>query len=582
MRLSDGLLNEGFLTKAQKDAVDHPGDMLLVACPGGGKTRTGGARVAQLAGEGRSVAACSYTNVGVHEVHGVLARDLGVALGPRHFAGTLHGFLLKYVFYPFAHLVVGCASRPRLADDDSSIWDDIVYGGDHRRRLSVSKLRFRPDGSFYAKDTPLGMSKEEAANGEIVQVQSKKHRMAAAGYASFDDSMYWALRVLADHADVRRAVAQRFDEIIVDEAQDTSELQLACLEQICAGGLESLVLIGDIEQSIYSFQGASPEGCLGLANARGLERVELTENHRSSQLICNVAAAFCDRAPDRAVGETRDCPWEPRLLVYAPDDPAGAVGAFRDHLESLNLDPADAAVVARNRDFIDELNGDTAPVDIGRLPKAVGRACAAIRGHGTPTRRSIEALEKALLRVSYDTEDLSDLDPSDKWELRQSVMRMVVELPDLNMDLRHWIRESCKVLQNHGAALADGEPKKQASHVFKSSAQQEGHTALDAFTPRGKLLTAQTIHDVKGTSRDAVLVVLPPVRRGSKHAHQATLWQQAILGEIDAHDAEERRIAFVALSRARRYCVVAIPRNLPANEVDALEAAGFSSSPLAC
>lgn len=576
--MADPLREPGYFTEHQLRAVAHPGDMLLVACPGSGKTRTGGGRIARLAEEGQRVAACSYTNVGVEQIRSVLSGDLGVALGPEHFVGTLHRFLLTYVFFPFGHLVMGCSAAPKLAADESALWPDVVYGGDHRKRLRVSKLRLRPDDSLVAKDAPLGMSREAAAAAEAAQVMRLKSEKARQSFATFDDSMYWALKVLVDHPFVREAVAGRFDELIVDEAQDTSELQLACLDQLCTAGLKSLVLIGDIQQSIYSFQGASPEGCMSLAEAKCLEEVELTENHRSSQLICDVAAKFCDRAPDVAVGQARDCPWPPRLLQYEADRPSDAVKSFTDELMALGIDAADTAVLTRGNDFKDLINGHTDPVDIRPLPKAVGRACAALRGHSVPTRRLIEGVEAALLRVGFDA-DLAVLDAGDRWELRKAAMAFITELPDLENDLRQWIRDSCRVLHEHATVLAGGSISKRASDVFKSSADQEGLVAREAFAPSPNSLLAQTIHDVKGDSRDAVLVVIPPARGRAGRKAQASLWHEAVTGqETTNEEAEERRVGFVALTRARRFCAVAVPSSLPDEMLDALTAAGFSET----
>ena len=78
--------------------------------------------------------------------------------------------------------------------------------------------------------------------------------------------MWIALQVLTKFPVLAEAVASRFDELLLDEAQDTSELQLACLELIQkTGRMTSMVLIGDLEQSIYSFQGASAERSAALA-----------------------------------------------------------------------------------------------------------------------------------------------------------------------------------------------------------------------------------------------------------------------------------------------------------------------------
>lgn len=67
------------------------------------------------------------------------------------------------------------------------------------------------------------------------------------------------------------------------------------------------------------------------------------------------------------------------------------------------------------------------------------------------------------------------------------------------------------------------------------------------------------MHDIKGEDRDAVMVVIDRPR-SKRHGAQAELWGSALAGEeIDAKDAEEKRIAFVALTRAKRICVVALP-----------------------
>ena len=135
--------------------------------------------------------------------------------------------------------------------------------------------------------------------------------------------MFWSLQVLRRFPAVAAAVAGRFDEILVDEAQDTSELQLACLAELCTTDrLRSLVLVGDLEQSIYSFQGASPQALADLVGQRNLTPMSLVENHRSSQHLCDAAVHFCSRhEPDRAVGEYADHSDRPEILFYDRRNP---------------------------------------------------------------------------------------------------------------------------------------------------------------------------------------------------------------------------------------------------------------------
>ena len=579
--MTDPLREPGFLTEHQVRAVNAEGDIFLVACPGSGKTRAGGVRFARLTDKGHRVAATSYTNVGVSQIREVVSGRFRMAVAPPNFIGTLHQFLLRYVFYPFGHLVMGCTSGPRLIADERG-WNDVVFGGNHRIRAPLSRFHFRPDGTLcFRGELPKGVSsREEAAESEQRQALRMKRGYAASGYASLDDSMYWSLEALRHHPAVARAVAARFEELQVDEAQDTSELQLACLHELChADALGSLVLIGDIEQSIFSFQGASPAGCRALADARGLQTIELAENHRSSQRISDVAVHFCAReVPDRAVGPTAGCPWAPELILYEPDRPEDALDRFRERLRELDIDESAAAVLARAHALVDELNGQQPPVKCEPRPLSIGRAAAAMRGAGTLSRSQVDAVDKVIAYTAWDAADLTDLELSERYAVRRASMGVLRSTPALDGDLRDWIRSAAAVLTAEVAELTD-KPAHKPGQVLRSSADQEGVIAADAFAPVPQTLRAQTVHELKGESRDAVMVVADRLRSRTR-GPQGALWGRPILGEpVPPEDAEELRIVFVALTRAQRYCALALPADTGAAIIDGFQAAGFALAP---
>ena len=190
------------LTGQQRSVVGADGDFLLVACPGSGKTRAGAARVGALAADGKRVAICSYTNVGADRIAAVIG-ETRIVLGPEHFVGTLHGFLLRYVVYPFGGLV-GAQQGPSIVSASSR---SIAYMGDNRRRLDVDAFRMRPDGSLTLKVRPQYLA--TVPHAEIVaavesEVRRHKREMLRAGYVSFDDAMFVALSILRRAPKLRR------------------------------------------------------------------------------------------------------------------------------------------------------------------------------------------------------------------------------------------------------------------------------------------------------------------------------------------------------------------------------------------
>lgn len=562
------------LTDQQQAVCDAPGDFLLLACPGSGKTRSAAARVGQLADRGQRVAICSYTNVGADRIASVIA-EMGIGLDARHFHGTLHRFLLQYVVYPFA-AVGGLDGRVRLIESSGR---SVPYAGNQQRRVDVDVFRWRPDGSLKLKQRPVHLATVPEADliADVgAMVRRNKAQLLREGKVTFDDAIYVALQILRRDATLARAVAGRFDELLVDEAQDTSELQLACVDALKATGeLRSLVLVGDLEQSIFEFQGASAAGCRQVASDHGLAEIQLTQNHRCSQRICNVAVHFCERTqPDEAVGPHAACTIEPTVVLYPPNTPSEAIRIFRERLALHDADPAAGAVLARSNALVDELNGDQSPVPIGDRPARIGVAVAALR-HSTLTKRQLEAVERIVAFTAWDDDALERLDPQAREDLRAAAIHLLDNAPPLDQDLREWIRATAKTLSDATGRLVHT-PAHAPGRVLASKAEQSGTVAKDAFVQPPRTLAAQTVHDIKGEDRDSVLVVLDRPR-SKRRDDQATLWSSALAGEQLAEDqAEEKRIAFVALTRAVRICVVALPDDASGRAAaDAFVAKGF-------
>jgi DNA helicase-2/ATP-dependent DNA helicase PcrA len=519
------------LTKRQQDIVDAPGNFLLLACPGSGKTRAAAHRVARLIGEpSTKVAVCSYTNVGADRLGVMLTRDLGTVLSQHHFLGTIHGFLLRYVVYPYAH-AVGALQGPFVRERGN--WPDLAVHGEQRQRMTLDQFRFSSDGRLLIPGgKPRGVSgtEEEIIASIDDEVRKRKAGIFRKGGAlTADDSMYIALKILTKFPLLADAVAARFDELLLDEAQDTSELQLACLELIQkTGHLTSMVLIGDLEQSIYSFQGASAERCAALAETCGLRTESLSENHRSSQKICNVAVHFCSRdSPDVAIGEHADCDIDPEAVLYPADNPAVAMSIFGARLEHHQIEQAKAIVLARAWRIVNKLNGRATLFKEHDRQQLVGDLAARL-ATGTLRAADVRATQRLIAYCAWDTHHLDELDDEQRASARSAAYRLLGDLPPLGGDLQSWLHKAAQVLHSAATSLTD-KVRHTGGRMLAAGGSLKEHDAAEAFAPPQLALAAQTVHSFKGEDSDAVMIVVRP-HHASDPTSQLALWEAAISG----------------------------------------------------
>ena len=105
----------------------------------------------------------------------------------------------------------------------------------------------------------------------------------------FDDIIFVTVKLLLEHEDVKRYYQRKFRYVLVDEYQDTNHMQYL-LTSLLAGGYENICVVGDDDQSIYRFRGATIENILNFEKQyRGSRTIRLEQNYRSTQSILNAA-----------------------------------------------------------------------------------------------------------------------------------------------------------------------------------------------------------------------------------------------------------------------------------------------------
>ncbi len=155
------------------------------------------------------------------------------------------------------------------------------------------------------------MEKAATAYGEY------QKRLKEANALDFDDIILLAVRLLQEHEDIRTYYQRKFRYVLIDEYQDTNHLQYL-LASLLAGGYENICVVGDDDQSIYKFRGATISNILDFEKQyKGSKVIRLEQNYRSTQAILNTANAVISHNAGRK-GKTlwTKNPGGDKILLY--------------------------------------------------------------------------------------------------------------------------------------------------------------------------------------------------------------------------------------------------------------------------
>ncbi|MFB7595912.1 ATP-dependent DNA helicase UvrD2 [Streptomyces sp. NPDC056160] len=331
---------EGLDPEQREVATALHGPVCVLAGAGTGKTRAITHRIAYGVRAGilqpSSVLAVTFTNRAAGEMRGRL-RQLG-AQGVQ--ARTFHSAALRQLQYFWPKAVGG--GMPRLVDRKIQLVADAAAAC--RIRLDRGELRditAEIEWSKVTQTVPADYALAAAKAGretprdpaEVAHLYSvyedlKRDRSVI----DFEDVLLLTVAILQDRRDVAEQVRAQYQHFVVDEYQDVSPLQQRLLE-LWLGERDSLCVVGDASQTIYSFTGATPDHLLDFrARHPGATVVKLVRDYRSTPQVVRLANGLLAQARGRAADHRlelvsqRPTGPEPDYTEYA-DEPAEAEGA---------------------------------------------------------------------------------------------------------------------------------------------------------------------------------------------------------------------------------------------------------------
>jgi|APTNR8051073442_1049403.scaffolds.fasta_scaffold00540_20 DNA helicase-2/ATP-dependent DNA helicase PcrA len=298
------------LNDVQRQAVTNiDGPVLVVAGPGSGKTRVLTYRIAHIIQSGVApweILALTFTNKAAREMKGRIAKVVGDR-ADRVWAGTFHSIFARIlrveaekIGYPpgftiydteDTNSVLGAIIREMNLDKTAYNTSAI------RSRISAAKSALMTP-KLYADNEELRQQDRQAARPYTYEIYEKYvARCKRSGAMDFDDLLYRLYELFQRNPDgVLDKYRQKFRYVLVDEFQDTNQLQYAIIRKLVNydGSPRNVCVVGDDAQSIYAFRGATIQNILDFEadfKPFGIKTFKLEQNYRSTEHIVQTANA---------------------------------------------------------------------------------------------------------------------------------------------------------------------------------------------------------------------------------------------------------------------------------------------------
>jgi DNA helicase-2/ATP-dependent DNA helicase PcrA len=622
------------LNEAQRAAVAHrTGPLLIVAGAGTGKTRVLVERYRQLRQEGvpaERILLLTFTEKAAREVLDRVESNDYLPAAER-WVMTYHAYAQRFIQEEGWLCAIPRAFRIISEVHKWEIMRDVLFRlrpqhlfhaqRPYEHLPELLKLFERAKQELISPEEFLAWAQGPESDDPVVTAQraaapvyaAYQRQMLEDGLLDFDDTIFFSVRLLSEQASVAKRQASRFDQIMVDEYQDTNFAQSRLME-LLAQEHRNLCVVGDDDQSIYKFRGAS------VANLKRFQAVfpdaaiiRLEQNYRSRGPILRAAQRLINEDADRLGKELLATRGEgvPVSVLYAPSvtDEADAVAAFvKEAIDGGRYRPSEIALLLRANAhlhnfaralqragisyqisggrgfyqqpevkdclaFLRAIETPDDPVCILRLlslpryladPLEAGRWSAKARDGGVSLFELLEdSQEEGARRLAADLRHFSSL------RLRLGVDDLFYELMErtryLDLDRfaspieRLQVSANVQKLAELIAAYCEEHSDHHLAAYLNHLDATEAAQADEEIAPLDDSLNAvhlMTVHQAKGL--EFALVVVPhlvegrfPASRRSEGISTPDPLLKEELPLTELHLAEERRLAYVALTRAR-------------------------------
>ncbi|MFA4867869.1 MAG: UvrD-helicase domain-containing protein [Pedobacter sp.] len=559
------------VTSDNKAYLEARGKIVLNACPGSGKTTAVSFKLTKLTeeceqnyGTFAGIACLSFTNVAKEEIINKYALIKGSTLGFPHIVSTIDSFVNHYVTLPFYYMLGVKSKRPSILNT-VSFMDDINLGyfktvSNKPLKFSYkpSKLKIEIDGTYSwdgHKPNPKIVN-----NQEFEKFASKyKNWQIDNGYLNNDDSTYIACFLLENFPEIGKSLVQRFPYIIIDEAQDTSEIQYKIFDLLIAAGLSNIEFVGDPYQSLYEFREARPDLFIQRFNdVATWQQVRLTNCRRSSQGIIDVYSIFRNATEEAIVSaclHTTD--HKLKIIRYDP----GNLDALIEKYKSIVGKDSDNYILVRGGTHLEKFGVKPSAEDPWKSGLAKTLINAQRQFELGNSKLCIDALRMFIAEITIPKGDYKERKNEEQRlkediDLNIKLFHFLNDMPSIDDTLDNWTQKMVALVKSKLGIDIDLELKKKGAAFYAQNIKEI--LFPEVVTP----FPVSTIHKVKGMTFKSVLLVLSESSSGEQLSVRDFVQPKGL-------PTEKQRMLYVALSRPESICCLAIPNTFTELEITA-------------
>lgn len=576
------------LTEKQKAILECEHVRAVVnACPGSGKTYSVAARLAKLLKELNSkhkgIAVISFTRIAGDEIKKSLSENYGITkVGYPHFIGTIDSFINQHLFLPYGHLLMRCSIRPEIVGTEFNQWyeydnsltkyfNNRITGRDpnyYFDKVSFDSndkaIKLLPPSSYhFSWDWKKLTNKNGTLNKKIQDIIDAKWSHFNQGKANQADANYFSLKLLEKTA-ILESLTLKYSHLIIDEAQDTTDIQMKIIDKLDLAGIKNIMLVGDPHQAIFEWNTADSELFISKYNDVNYFSIDLDENRRSSSNICNLLNAMVTRKSS-SIADVKNDTNIPLVTGYSSSENVHQIKSdFLSKCEELGIPLNKSAVLFRGKKFGEEYFQLSDEDLYENHPWKNGHFYVRDIVHGKfliekgKYKEGLKLLEKGYHKlqkpdISYTSQSyINSKMKEDGFRLyRKKIFDFIDLLPEIgSKNLNVWVAETNSIIEGSVFSKLNINLTKAGISITSLF-----HKAEISDFP----YTVGTIHSVKGQTFDAVLLYL---KKDSATKNYSTLLSSTYNEPDESKkkkDNEELRLIYVACSRPKRLLWVAAP-----------------------